>query len=307
MIISVSRRTDIPAYYAAWFFNRIREGFVSVRNPFYSHQVSKVFISHDQVDAFVFWSKNPKPMLNHLQHIKAYPYYFQFTLNAYAQDIEPRLPEKSELLDTFRSLAEKIGPHRVIWRYDPILLNDTYPMAYHIEQFGTIARTLQGYTQKVRFSFIDLYKKNAGKDINSRVKKEEKVLMAQYIAQIAHEQGLCIETCGETMDLSQYGISHGRCIDDTLISQLSGYPLDITKDKNQRFACGCVESLDIGVYNTCLNGCVYCYANRRPASVENHAKQHNPLSPLMIGDYAQGDCIQERALKRHKRLQNELF
>ncbi|MHB9293095.1 hypothetical protein Holit_02214 [Hollandina sp. SP2] len=304
MIISVSRRTDIPAYYAAWFFNRIREGFVSVRNPFYSHQVSKVFISPDRVDAFVFWSKNPKPMLNHLQLIKAYPYYFQFTLNAYAQDMETRLPEKSELLDTFRALAEKIGPHRVIWRYDPILFNDTYPMAYHIEQFGTIARTLQGYTKKVSFSFMDFYKKNAGKDIHSNVKKEEKVLMAQCIAQIAQEQGLFIETCAETMDLSLYGISHGHCIDDKLISQLSGYPLDVTKDKNQRLACGCVESLDIGVYNTCLNECVYCYANHHPARV---AKQHNPLSPLMIGEYAQDDCIQERVLKRHKRLQNELF
>ncbi|MDR0722497.1 MAG: DUF1848 domain-containing protein [Treponema sp.] len=307
MIISASRRTDIPAYYAAWFFNRIREGFVSVRNPFYSHQVSKVFLSPERVDAFVFWTKNPKPMLNHLHLIKAYPYYFQFTLNAYAQDIETRLPEKSELVDTFISLAEKIGPHRVIWRYDPILLNDTYPIAYHIEQFGIIARKLQGYTKKVSFSFMDFYKKNAGKDINIAIKQEEKVLIATYIAKIAQEQGLLIETCAETMDLSPYGISHGRCIDDTLISQLSGYSVDGTKDKNQRLACRCVESLDIGVYNTCLNGCVYCYANHHPANGEKHAQPHNPLSPLMIGEYTHHDRVKERSLKSHKRLQNELF
>ncbi|MDR2797432.1 MAG: DUF1848 domain-containing protein, partial [Treponema sp.] len=296
MIISVSRRTDIPAYYGAWFFNRIQEGFVAVRNPFYSHQVRKVFLSPDGVDAFVFWSKNPKPMLNHLQRITAYPFYFQCTLNAYSQDMETRLPEQSERLDTFRALAEKIGPHRVIWRYDPILLNDTYPITYHIEQFGTLARKLQGYTQKVIFSF---YKKNAGQDIPIHITQEEKVLMARCIAKIAQEQGLVIETCAETMELSQYGISHGRCIDDRLISQLRGYSLDVTKDKNQRLACGCVESLDIGVYNTCLHGCVYCYANRRPASVEKQAKQHNPRSPLMIGEYTQDDSITERALKRH--------
>lgn len=307
MIISASRRTDIPAYYAAWFFNRIREGFVAVRNPFYRHQVRKVFIAPERVDAFVFWTKNPKPMLNHLHLINAYPYYFQFTLNAYAQDIETRLPEKFERVDTFISLAEKIGPHRVIWRYDPILLNDTYPMAYHIEQFGILARTLRGYTKKVSFSFIDFYKKRADKDINIDIKQEEKVLMAQYLAKIAQEQDLFIETCAETMDLSQYGISHGRCIDDRLISQLSGHPLDVTKDKNQRLACGCVESLDIGVYNTCLNGCVYCYANHHPAGVEHHAQQHNPLSPLMIGEYAQDDSSKEKGLKRHTRVQNELF
>lgn len=130
-----------------------------MRNPFSSHEASRVSLSPDRVEGIVFWSKNPKPMFNHLHLIKVYPYYFQFTLNAYAQDIETRMPEKSERLDTFRALVETIGPHRVIWRYDPILLNDTYTMAYHLEHFGTLARTLQGYTKKVIFSFIDFYQK----------------------------------------------------------------------------------------------------------------------------------------------------
>jgi hypothetical protein len=159
MIISASRRTDIPAYYTDWMLNRINERYVCVRNPMNTHQISKINLEPDVVDCIVFWSKNPEPMIDKLQLIKDYFYYFQFTLNPYGQDMEVNLPLKSKIIETFKQLSEKIGSEKVIWRYDPILLNDKYNVAYHIDKFEKFANELKGYTEKVIFSFIDFYKR----------------------------------------------------------------------------------------------------------------------------------------------------
>ena len=264
MIISASRRTDIPAYYSEWFLNRIKERFVYVRNPMNMHQISKICLNPDIIDCIVFWSKNPKPMLSHLKSFKGYIYYFQFTLNPYKKDIEKSLPSKNEIIETFKVLSSIIGLQKVIWRYDPILLNDTYTISYHIDKFGEFANTLKGYTEKVTFSFIDFYKK-----ITENIKllevieisTEEKNIIAQNFSEIARNNNLSIDTCAEDIDLSKYGITHARCIDDRLISKITGNNLLVEKDKNQRPECGCVKSKDIGEYNTCSAGCVYCYAN----------------------------------------------
>ncbi|MDR1955912.1 MAG: DUF1848 domain-containing protein, partial [Treponema sp.] len=264
MIISVSRRTDIPAYYSEWFSNRIKERFVFVRNPMNVHQISKINLSPEKVDGMVFWTKNPKSMLNKLDLIMDYHFYFQFTLNSYDQDIETKLPRKGEIIETFKRLSDKIGPNRILWRYDPILLNDTYTISYHIENFEKIACALNGYTKKITFSFIDFYKKIIDNIKNLSMKNitiEEKTTIAENLSRIAKKNGFLIDTCAENTDFSKYGITHARCIDDRLISQIIGYNLDIKKDKNQRLECGCVKSIDIGEYNSCSNGCLYCYAN----------------------------------------------
>jgi hypothetical protein len=287
MIISASRRTDIPAFYSEWMFNRISAGTVLTQNPFNSRQIREIKISPATVDGIVFWSKNPEPMLGKLDALKDYPYYFQFTLNAYLPDVEPNVPPLTKIQDTFMRLSDEIGPEKIIWRYDPVLLNHIYTIAYHIDHFGKIAEKLRGHTKKAVFSFIDFYKK-----IEPAIKTHSietiddngKNIIAAHFAKIAQSCGLLLDTCAENIDLSKYGISHGCCIDDRLLSAIGDRPLNAAKDKNQRPECGCAASVDIGIYNSCSHGCVYCYANSRPGAVEKNKTRHDPRSPLLIGE-----------------------
>ncbi|MCL1813748.1 MAG: DUF1848 domain-containing protein [Treponema sp.] len=310
MIISASRRTDIPAYYSDWMLNRIKERYACVRNPMNIHQISKINLNPDVVDCIVFWSKNPKPMLDKLQYFNEYAYYFQFTLNPYGNDIESKLPPKKEIIETFKKLSDKIGPQRVIWRYDPVLLNTKYTTAYHIDNFNELACKLNGYTEKVTFSFIDFYKKiteNIKSNGVIEISPEEKTILAENFSKTAIENNLFIDTCAEDIDLSRYNIEYARCIDDRLIAKITGYNLSAEKDKSQRPECGCVGSVDIGEYNSCLNGCVYCYANYNHSIVVNNNKNHNTLSPLLIGDRNSTDVINERKVSSNKKLQKEFF
>ncbi|MDR0554879.1 MAG: DUF1848 domain-containing protein [Treponema sp.] len=287
MIISASRRTDIPAYYSDWLLYRIKERYVSVKNPMNIHQIRKVSLEPDVVDGIVFWSKNPKPMLPKLQLINQYAYYFQFTLNPYDKDIEASLPNKNDIIETFKRLSDMIGPEKVIWRYDPVLLNDKYNISYHRDKFSEFAGKLKGYTEKAIFSFIDFYKKIT-KNIKSLmiydITNEEKNSIAGDFSRIAKENNLLINTCAEDIDLSKYNIAHARCIDDKLIAKIAGYNFIAEKDKNQRLECGCMRSIDIGEYNSCLNSCIYCYANFSKTVVANNANNHNKFSTLLIGE-----------------------
>ncbi|NJD02949.1 MAG: DUF1848 domain-containing protein [Ruminiclostridium sp.] len=310
MILSVSRRTDIPSYYSEWFFNRIKEGFVLVRNPMNHNQISRVSLSPDVIDCIVFWSKNPKPMIERLDELKDYHYYFQFTLNSYAQDIEAGLPQKAEIIDTFKRLCDVIGPERIIWRYDPILLNLKYTKNYHEENFEKIAQRLRGYTKKVTISFIDFYSKIANNVAVLEIKEmdtKEKLHIAERFSIIAKRYNLSIDTCAEDIDLSKFEIEHACCIDNRLIEKIIGYRLDVEKDKNQRSECGCVASVDIGVYNSCLNECLYCYANYSKATVLANSNKHNPNSPLLIGELNAEDKINDRIGKSNKIIQQSLF
>ena len=301
MILSASRRTDIPAFYSEWFLNRIKEGFVYVRNPMNIYQISKIHLSPDAVDCIVFWSKNPKPLLEKIDALSDYKYYFQFTLNSYSQDIETNLPKKPEIIDTFKKLSDNIGREKVIWRYDPILLNNKYTIDYHTKYFAEIAGRLNGYTEKVTISFVDLYNKiskNMKFVENIEITDADKLKLGENLSEIARENNLIVDTCAENIELSQFGIKHALCIDNRLIEKIVGYPLNITKDKNQRLECGCVASVDIGAYNSCANGCLYCYANYSREAVEKNKNAHNPLSPLLIGNTSENDVINERNFSR---------
>ena len=298
MIISASRRTDIPTYYSNWFFNRIMNGYVLVRNPINTHQISKIPLNPDVVDGIVFWTKNPIPMLDRFNVLREYMYYFQFTLNSYAQDVETHVPNKQKhIIPAFKKLSDMIGPDRVIWRYDPIFLNDTYTPEYHIRYFEKIAKELSPYTKKCAISFIDFYR-NTSKNVSDLslhdFPEEAQKDLAKELAAIAHSYGLLIDTCAEGIELQEYGIGHARCIDDRLLSKLLDCPLDIRKDKSQRLACGCVESIDIGAYDTCRNGCKYCYANYSEKTVCSNFARHIPDSPLLFGEVGPDDKITER-------------
>lgn len=300
MIISASRRTDIPTYYSDWFMNRIKEGYVMARNPMNAHQVSRISLSKDVVDGIVFWTKNPTPMLEKLLLLQDYMYYFQFTLNAYEQDVEAGVPSKHKyIIPAFQRLSDMIGPERVIWRYDPILLNEKYTFDYHVKYFEQLAKKLAAYTKKCTISFLDMYVKTernvAGLHIEpwTLAKQDE---MAKSLAEIAHSYGLEIETCAEGIELEKYGIKHAHCIDGELFSNLLGCPLRVKKDKNQRQECGCVDSVDIGAYNTCRNGCRYCYANFNTKMVQDNLFKHNPASPLLLGELKPDDKVTERKM-----------
>lgn len=300
MIISASRRTDIPTYYSEWFMNRIKAGYALVRNPMNAHQVSRINLSPEVVDGIVFWTKNPTPMLDKLPLLKDYMYYFQFTLNAYEQDVETGVPLKHKhIVPTFQRLSEMIGPERVIWRYDPVFLSEKYSFNYHMKYFEQLAKKLAPYTKKCTMSFLDMYVKTERNVSGLNIQPwtlELQDAMAKSLAEIAHSYGLELETCAEGIELEKYAIKHAHCIDGELFSKLLGCQLKADKDKNQRKECGCVDSVDIGAYNTCRNGCRYCYANFNTKMVQNNRQRHNPLSPLLLGELQPGDKVTERKM-----------
>ena len=311
MILSVSRRTDIPNYYSDWFVNRIKEGFLYVRNPMNAHQISKIDLSPDVVDCIVFWTKNPANMLEKLEYLKDYIYYFQFTLTGYGKDIEPNLPDKrKELIPTFRTLSKKIGKEKVIWRYDPILISKRYTMDYHLKAFEEIANSLADYTERVVISFVDLYTKtqrNTKKLDIRQMTSDEMISMAAQMAQIASKYNLVVESCAEQIDLQNVGVQHGSCIDKKLVEKIIGCKLIVEKDKNQREACGCFESVEVGAYNTCLNGCKYCYANFNDEKVKENVRLYNQTSPLLCGNINLEDKITDRKVKSFKDAQLSFF
>lgn len=297
MIISVSRRTDIPAFYSEWFINRLKDGFVYVRNPINKNQISKISLLPKNVDFFVFWSKNPKPFLYKLPELNKFNFYFQYTINSYDKDLEPHVPQKKEIIKTFIELSKKIGKEKVIWRYDPILISEKYTDEYHLKYFESIAKLVSPYTEKCVISFIDIYKKCErnllGTDVRE-VTEEEILSISLRLKRISDKYNLKLETCAEDYELESIGVRHNRCIDNVLIERILGRRIKVSKDKNQRDSCGCVESVDIGEYNTCKHGCLYCYANFNCEMVKENNKSHSSNSPLLYGDLKEKDTIKER-------------
>ena len=311
MILSVSRRTDIPNYYSEWFFNRLKDGFLYVRNPMNFHQISEIKISPDVVDCIVFWTKNPLPMMERLDELEAYNYYFQFTLTGYGNDVERNLPNKKTLvIPVFQELSNRIGKEKVVWRYDPIFFSNRYNAKYHLKAFRSIAEALSGYTEKCVISFLDIYpknKKNMDNLLSYDLSDSELREFAKELSNIAKENHIKIGSCAEKVDLDEYGIIHNSCIDKELIEKIIGCKLKINKDKNQRIECGCVESVEVGTYNTCKNGCVYCYANYSAKSVESNFQKYDPLSPLLCGHIEKDDRISTRKVVSLKETQISIF
>ena len=303
MIVSVSRRTDIPAFYSEWFFNRLKKGFVYVQNPMNPKQVSNITLTPETVDCFVFWTKNAKPMLKHLDELEGYKYYFQFTITGYKSDVEKGVSNKTEIIKTFKTLSNKIGKERVILRYDPIFLSKEYTIDYHVRAFSKLCSQLDGYTNKCVISFIDLYKKTERntKHLNIiNMTMEDINLIADKFSKIAKEHNIKIETCSESYDLTAYGIGKGKCIDDNVISDVIGYEVNVKKDDTQRDVCGCVKSIDIGQYNTCRHHCLYCYANFNKIQVDENFKLHNKNYPLLVGKVREDAKITNREMKSVK-------
>lgn len=304
MVISASRRTDIPSYFSEWFFNRLQAGYVLVRNPMNPHQVSQVSLSPDVVDAFVFWTKNPAPMLQRLEELKDYPYYFQFTLTAYGPEVETGLPSKNQvIIPVFQQLSQMIGRERVVWRYDPIFLSSVYTAEYHYHYFSVLAAKLAPYTEKCTISFLDFYAKTERNTKSLQIQivdKEQQYEMVRHLADIARQHHLKLDTCAEAGDFEALGIGHASCIDKERLEQIGNCQLKAKKDRNQRAECGCIESIDIGAYHSCPNGCLYCYANDHKDAVLQNLKSHDPKGELLFGQIIEKDVIKERAIVSQK-------
>lgn len=295
MIISVSRRTDIPAFYGQWFLNRLKAGEVLVRNPLNRTQVSSIPLKKENVDCFVFWTKDPGPFLPYLDELDSYdiPYYFSITITAYGRDMEKNMREKRDIVESVEDLSVRIGAERIIWRYDPILFTESMDTSFHLGAFESLAASLEGSTEKCIFSFLSEYGKIGGfirgKGVVKPVREQLRTLVKRMSA-IAAERGMSLASCALTEDFSEYAVEHNSCVDPLLIGKLCGYTIKSRKDKSQRLACSCAESRDIGTYNTCLHGCLYCYANRNPASIRAKADLYDPDSSLLC-DSLRGDEI----------------
>lgn len=315
MIISASRRTDIPAIYSDWFMNRVRDGFFHRVNPFNSNQVSGFSLKPEDVDAICFWTKNPRPLMKHLDELdeRGLKYYFQFTLNPYDKTLEPNVPSLQERISTMIELAGRIGAERVVWRYDPVILSSVTPVAWHLEQTEQISSQLKNAANRLVFSFYDFYGKGQGRlnkalqgtgikleDITASDHRDVLEQIARGFKDVASRYDLQIFSCSEDIDLDSIGIQHGACIDGTLISKLTGSDAVSSKDKNQRESCGCVESADMGMYNTCHFRCAYCYANFNEGMIENNCRKHYPESPSLLGRY-EGHVEIQTSLTRKKK------
>lgn len=312
MIISVSRRTDIPAFYSEWFINRLQAGYVYIKSPRNSHRSSRVVLNPEVVDCIVFWTKNAAPMMKRLDTIDGmgYKYYFQYTITPYGSDIETGLPPKTQIMNNFKRLSDKIGKHRMVWRYDPIIINRDFSAQYHIDSFEKMCSNIGNYAYKCIFSFIDLYPK-VKQNVKCIVDNEVSVLnmrkLAQEFAEIAQKHNLPLSTCSEAIDLSEFHVQHAACIDPGMVEDIIGSPITARKDLNQREHCGCMESIDIGHYDSCSHGCVYCYATMSWKNILKNIKNHDKNSPILIGQPGPEDVITERKVKSLRNPQLSLF
>lgn len=294
MIINTGQRTDIPAFYARWFLNRLQAGFVCVRNPYNPSQVSRYRLSPDVVDCIGFCTKNPLPMLPYLDRLQDYGQYWYVSITPYGRDLEPNVPDKHLLLDAFRQLSQKVGKLRVGWRYDPILLTDRYTPEYHLRAFRTMAEALAGFTDTVVISFVDCYPKVLQNFPELQaVPRAVRLQLGQELVRIAADCGMGLRTCAEGDELAPYGADCSGCMKLSDYERAIGKTLLAPKRKGARAECACYLGCDIGAYSTCRHFCRYCYANGSQQEVLAKCRQHDPESPFLIGNYQEGDQIHD--------------
>ncbi len=311
MILNTGNRTDIPAFYSEWFMNRVRAGFVLVRNPYYPGQVQRFRIDPDVVDIIAFCTKDPAPMLrdDYMEELSRFGQFWFVTVTPYGKDIEPGVPDKDDVLDSFCRLSEYTGARRIGWRYDPVFLSGKYDADFHIRAFKKMASRLSGYTDRVVISFIDLYektKKNFPEAVE--VSSEDRLLLGREIAGIAKAHGMKVYTCLEGTDLAQFGIDTGGCMTKEVLEEALGEELAVPAGTvPARSGCRCLLGSDIGAYNTCRHFCRYCYANYDRGTVLKNSVMHDSSSPFLIGHEMPGDEIREAKQVRYSTGQLRLF
>lgn len=294
MIINTGQRTDIPAFYAKWFSNRLREGFVCVRNPFDPRQVGRYRLDPSVVDVIGFCTKNPAPMFPYMDLLSPYGQYWYVTITPYGRDIEPNVPDKHQVLKDFQRLSDLVGIHSAGWRYDPIFLSERYTKEYHLKAFSQMAETLEGYTETVVISFIDLYSKVLKNFPEAReVEKEDRIDLGKELIRIADNHGMTVKPCAEGDELAPYGADCRGCMTREVYEKAIGKRLMFPSRKPAREGCNCYLACDIGAYDTCMHLCRYCYANNDLLLVRENARRHDPASPFLTGGYREDDIIHD--------------
>ena len=306
MIINTGMRTDIPAFYSKWLLNRIKEGFVCVRNPYYKHQVTKYSLSPNVVDCLAFCTKNPHPLIFYLSELDKYKQFWFITITPYGKDIEPNVPNKKQVIDDFKKLSNHFGANSVALRYDPILINDKFDVSMHIKCFDKLLSELKGYTKDCTISFLDMYEKVKRNAPNLRPPtSKEQIEIAKVFSKVGNENNITIHDCCEKEDLKDYGIDITGCMSQEIVEKVIQNKLHTPKNNSKRTECNCLMGNDIGAYNTCMHLCKYCYANANQGLVKENVKKHNPDSPFLIGEVEEGDKITEAKQKSWIIGQNE--
>ncbi len=293
MILFASGRTDIPAFYSNWFINRVKAGFVDVRNPFNQKLVSRIYFS--DVDLIMFCSKNPLPMINKLDILKV-PVLFHVTITPYGKDVELNIPDKRLIIDGVKKLSLVLSIDNVVVRYDPIFLSDKYNVDYHIRAFDKLCKNLNGYVNKIIVSFMDEYKNvRSNKNILKyrAFTREDYKKIGEAFSKSAYDNGMSVQTCFEDEDLTQYGFVKGECLSHELAYILTGKKFKSSNVRKEK-KCECVQMVDIGDYNSCMHMCKYCYANYDEKAVSNNFERHDDNSSLLIGSIQRDDVIKVR-------------
>ena len=294
MIINTGQRTDIPAFFSRWFVNRLKAGFVLVRNPYNPRSVTRYRLDPEVVDLIGFCTKNPAPMLPHMDLLRPFGQYWYVTVTPYGKDIEPHVPPKLQVLESFRRLSDTVGADCVGWRYDPILLNESWPVERHIKAFEYMAKALSGYTRTAVISFIDLYEKTKRNYPEARaVAREDRLVLGKAIVDIARQYGMTVRPCAEGDELAPFGADCSGCMTVAMYEQALGRRLKVPRTQSARKECACWLGGDIGAYNTCGHLCRYCYANYDADTVRRNLAAHDPESPLLIGRPEPEDRIHE--------------
>ena len=297
MILNISGRTDIVAFYSDWLINRLNDGFIDVRNPFNPKMVSRIMM--DDVDLLFFCTKNPIPILDKLKGIKK-KVYFHVTLTSYKKDIEPNVPPKGKVIEAVKKLSGLIGKDNIVIRYDPIFINDEYTLEYHVKAFDRLCELLDGYVGKVLVHFINDYKNVSN---NYSVLKFRKLTETDYetigrsFSESAKKHNIVVHTCNEERDLTEFGFIKDDCISKELAFKLTGKEYKKKWKARKDLVCQCVEMVDIGAYNSCKHFCKYCYANYDEKQVNDNYNKHNPKSTLLIGQLSGDDIIKVRKNK----------
>lgn len=312
MILNTGARTDTVQYFSEWLLNRFKEGYVYTRNPLFPNKVVRYELSPDKIDVVLFCSKNYAPVLPRLHEITdKYRTYFYYTITAYGKDVEPGVPSVDESIKTLVALSEKVGKQRVAWRYDPVLLTDKYTVEVHERTFEYMAERLAPHIDRCIFSFVEMYKKlqtNMPEIIP--LTENDKNDIARRLGGIAKKYGIHIQTCGTDGDYSAYGIHCSGCATLEILGNANGCEFASVKHNGMRNGCHCIESRDIGAYDTCLNGCKYCYANKSPKRAKNNYRLHDPSSPILLGKLQPTDEIiagNQKSLIRSKAKQASFF
>ena len=292
MILHTGLRTDIPAFYTPWFVNRLKEGFVLVRSPYAPSRVTRYRLSPDVVDVMGFCTKNPAPMLAHMDLLRPYGQHWYVTITPYGTDVEPNVPPVEQVMQDFRRLSDRVGVNSIGWRYDPILISETYPAERHIADFERMARTLCGSTEVCVISFIDLYEKVKRNFPEAReVGRADRIRLGSAFAQIGKKYGMTIKSCAEGDELAPYGVDPSGCMTLAVYEKAIGAKLHAPRTKPSRPECLCHLSADIGAYNTCGHLCRYCYANHDAETVRRSLRVHDPRSPFLLGGFHPGDEV----------------